>query len=217
MKDIGEIKGSIKIDGGKMELKLSERQRMKLIRRLAVVSGPAYVDPDGYMTVLFDLGAEQREEYTDEEEEAVEEKPIPNTGNLVSEHKKEKETPEGEHLELFEGFLGGEDIGIDDFSDKVEDSNVEGDKRSIEDLTTSDKEYLVSQYIKDIPTTAIMGAENITKSALYSSLERERIPRKGKLNRIIRELDDGASSVMVAREYDVDMEVIGRIISTLGL
>lgn len=197
--DIGEIKCSIQIKNSKMVMTLSEQERMKLIRRLAV-SGKAHISEEGNMEVHFDLGGVTSRNIV-EEEEAVEEEP--------------KSIPKQEDPKQYQWWIEG--VGVEEEVDykSLVDTEDSTDRRSIDDLTSEEKEFLVDLYISDIPTTVIMESENVTKSALYSSLERERIPRKGKLNTIIRRLEDEDSILDISNEEDIAIDVINRIISVL--
>lgn len=195
MKDVGEIRGAIKIENGIMVLTLGEQERMKLIRRLAV-SGKAYVDDKGNMDIHFDIG--RRTPKGSEEEVEV--------TNRSSEMKANPS-----YLELVE-----DEEKVEVEYDKILDTDIEDSRRSIDDLTSEEKEFLVDLYINDIPTTIIMESENVTKSALYSSLERERIPRKGKLNTVIRRIEDGDTILDISLEEKVDISVLNRIIDTLS-
>lgn len=218
MMDIGEIKGAVKIENGIMVLTLAEQERMKLIRRLAV-SGEAYVDSKGNMDIHFDLRGSMGS--NNEEEESVEEEPTSATSDfdaLLEEIAKEerKESKQADIINVYQDLveIEGEKGPRVDF-DNVVDINEDAGSRSIDELTPEEMEYLVGLYINDVPTKIIMSSENVTKSALYSSLERERIPRKGKLNTIIRRLEDGDNPVEISSEEDIDISVINRIITTL--
>ena len=226
-----------------MVLTIAEQERMKLIRRLAVI-GEAYVDEDGYMDIHFDLRGNTS---SGSEEEAEDVKQGPNIAELVdsilekrksdadsdgklpnkddlmgklNESKKleevdgEKYKTRGDVVELYEGLVEEEGEEAVDYGSLV-DTKTRTGRRSIADLTPEEKEFLVDLYINDIPTKVIMASENVTKSALYSSLERERIPRKGKLNTIIRRLEDGDKPLEISSEEDTDISVINRIIKTL--
>lgn len=193
---IGEIKGAIKIENGIMVLTLSEQERMRLIRRLAV-SGETYIDDRGNMDVHFDLGVVKAGSEAEEE---------------VEEELAKYEDP----VKRVEPYLELVDDGGVDYDDVVDTSGDTGGRRSIDELSPEEKEFLVDLYINDFPTTVIMESENVTKSALYSSLERERIPRKGKLNTIIRRIKDGDELLEVSSEEDVDITVINRIVGTLS-
>lgn len=219
MMDIGEIKGAVKIENGIMVLTIAEQERMKLIRRLAVI-GEAYVDEDGYMDIHFDLRGNTS---SGSEEEAEDVKELPNMDDLMDKLNESKELEEvdgekyktrGDVVELYEGLVEEEEEEAVDYGSLV-DTKTRTGRRSIADLTPEEKEFLVDLYINDIPTKVIMASENVTKSALYSSLERERIPRKGKLNTIIRRLEDGDKPLEISSEEDTDISVINRIIKTL--
>lgn len=220
MMDIGEIKGSIKIENGIMVLTLAEQERMKLIRRLAV-TGEAFVDSNGNMDIHFDLRGDTSKGDDSDAEDVRQE---PSVSELLDDMIKAKaqesegedgssENERGEVLELYQGMVDEEEGSVD-YEDVVETKTPTG-RRSIEELTIEEKEFLVDLYINDIPTKVIMSSENVTKSALYSSLERERIPRKGKLNTIIRRLEDGDRPLEVSSEENVDIEAINRIIKAL--
>lgn len=201
--DIGEVCASVSIDNGDMVIMLSEKERMRLIRKLA----GAHVDEYGKLEVFFKIGEKEYNNYDSGEEGLSQEVP--------KEAITEEEPENIEQLDSFRSYIAEEEV-TEDFDMVDDESYVSAGRRSIDDLEDRDKEFLVSQYIKDIPTTVIMEAESVTKSALYSSLERERIPRKGKLNNIIRRLEDGESPMNVGQDEDVDMKVMYRIIKTLG-
>lgn len=87
------------------------------------------------------------------------------------------------------------------------DENPE-ETRSIHDLTDKEEEDIVFQYINGVPTKSIIDNNNITKSALYSSLEHKQIPRKQTLNTIIRGIDEEDTLEEIAEDTDTPLEVV---------
>lgn len=190
----------ITLEGNKLTVTIPEEQRLRLLNNLTNFN---IVDANGNINIEFRLGFG----------EGV------NVNEVVSEggsRGREKEGEVNEPIDL-QKYVDSEKEREEerDFLKFLDEGDDDGSKRSIEELTDGEKEFLVTQYIRDVPTTAIMENENVTKSALYSSLERERIPRKGKLNHIIQLLDERVHPLEVSQREDVSVNVISRIIKAL--
>lgn len=199
----------LKVDKGIVTLAIPEERAMEIIQKLADKSNVV----NGYIDISLELSREEpyqevaegfpsKDEWLDSFEEEGPYHHAPKlTNNVVP-----IAPSYGDYAELEE-----EETSMMDMVDDGEETGT----RSIKDLSNADKEFLVTLYIKDIPTTAIMEQHNITKSALYSALERERIPRKGKLNRIIRRIEDGDSVGEILREEELEVNVMKRILNAL--
>lgn len=223
----------IKIDkNGILTVEIPETHILPVIQVLADQNNIV----DGKVDLNFDLKppveavAEEEEEedveYCEEPVEGIYEEHEQTLGELVDEEAEDKDSEElPEYVEedadniheLFEDLVSYDhDLEEIDFEDKVEtEEEVHGEARSVHDLSEEEQELIVRQYIREVPTKIIQDEYNVTKSALYSSLERMQIPRKGKLNKILRMVEEGEPVSEIKAETNVSDWVIDYIIKNV--
>lgn len=223
----------IKIDkNGILTVEIPETHILSVIQVLADQNNIV----DGKVDLNFDLKppvetvAEEEEEdveyYSEEPVEGIYEEHEQTLGELVDEEAEDKDSEElPEYVEedadniheLFEDLVSYDhDLEEIDFEDKVEtEEEVHGEARSVHDLSEEEQELIVRQYIREVPTKIIQDEYNVTKSALYSSLERMQIPRKGKLNKILRMVEEGEPVSEIKAETNVSDWVIDYIIKNV--